>query len=163
MYIGVTPMISMSRWILHMQMPAWIPLICVTIAATFVSISDIPHKREYIGNGQPEWLFRAISPVLFVLLGLSGQQIWHTDDPIAKAIFLILLMTLVLWSYTQWSIPPSSLGVTIISISLILTITLIAMGAYMNEWISVLLIPLTIWLSYTTCTSISSIMENHMP
>lgn len=136
----------------------WIPIACVVVAAIITFLGSYVKKCEFYVEGQPpNWVFGVVWPILFILLGFAGQQIWKTGSTAMKTVFILLLLTLIAWPYLQWGLCAPTLGVITIVLSLLFTIGIVAGGITMNVWIAILLTPLLVWLTYATVLDIRTL------
>jgi benzodiazapine receptor len=136
----------------------WIPIACVVGAAILTSMGGLVKKCEYRVKEQPPgWVFSIVWPVLFILLGFAGQEIWKTGSVSMKIAFILLLLTLIAWPLLQWGLCSPTLGVITIVLALTFTLCLAIGGVVLNTWIAVLLLPLLAWLSYATALDVQTL------
>lgn len=132
-------------------------MLIVAIGIMLMWIARYIRKCIYprVKGEPPGWVFSIVWTILFIILFYTGNRIWLVRDEHGYSVgrrvsFILLISMLVLWTYTQWYWCRPDIGMLIILIALLLSIGLCVVMIHKEIIVSLLLIPLILWLGYAS-------------
>ena len=102
----------------------------------------------------PGWVFSIVWSSLYLLLAIIGWALWRQRETVAihPALFFYMSQLVMNWSWTLFFFQLHWIGVSLIWILILTTLTFLTMYSLKNKKriISILFIPYFIWLLFAT-------------
>ncbi|MGQ7857205.1 TspO/MBR family protein [Pedobacter sp. WC2501] len=113
----------------------------------------------------PDWLFRPVWTMLYILIGIAAYLVWIKRDKIVHfprtvAIYLIQLILNLGWSFIFFYLHEVGFALAEIILLLIFIVINAVMFYKINKWAGLIFIPYFIWVSFATILTYNIFMLN---
>lgn len=120
---------------------------------TFSSVRDWYLTINRPSWNPPNWIFGPVWTTLYVLMGIACYLIWKSEHPQKKQLLTLYFVQLglnTLWSPAFFGAQSPFLGLVVIIPLWAMILTCIIQFKKVSTWVSGLMVPYLLWVSFAT-------------